>query len=100
MSAAAAIMARRKRYISAFYNQGALSPQAAKTLTEVGQRDSVIFRGMAAQGIFVQVDGTDKYYLDQETLLQTTQRQRKVGAIALVFILIVTLLLLGLEKVL
>jgi len=95
MSAAAVIMARRKRYVRAFYGAGALSPGTARSLAEVGQWDSRFFQQMVRQGIFVQV-GDGRYYLDQVRWGQVASLQRRMAlftiGLVLVFIAVVQLL--------
>lgn len=95
MSAAAIVAARKKRYVRAFYQQGALSPQTAKTIGEVGQSPSRWFQQMVHAGIFVEV-GEGRYYLDQQRWDEIQLRQRRAVlifcALLLVWIIIVPFL--------
>lgn len=95
MSAAAVIMARRKRYVRAFHEAGALSANTARSLAEVGQRDSRWFQQMVRQGVFVQV-GAERYYLDQSRWGQAISMQQKAAlltlGLVLVFIAVVQLI--------
>lgn len=87
MSAAAVIMARRKRYVRAFYGAGALSPGTARSLAEVGQRDTRWFQQMVRQGVFVQV-GDGRYYLDQAGWARVVSAQQRAAFLALGLMLI------------
>lgn len=95
MGAAAVIMARRRRFLRAFYGAGALSPGTARSLAEVGQWDSRFFQQMVRQGIFVPV-GDGRYYLDQVRWGQVATLQQKMAlftiGLVLVFIAVVLFL--------
>ncbi len=94
MSAAAAIAARKRRYVAAFYQHGALSPGTARTLADVGQRPSRWFQQMAQQAIFVEVS-EGKYYLDQQVWAETIERQRRL-ALVVVPVMVIAALIAGL----
>jgi hypothetical protein len=65
-------------FASRFRAKGATSPDTAMTPQELGlppRFEEAMKRRLGATGIFVEVDGTGKYYLD-EARLQQIQQQR------------------------
>lgn len=63
MSAAGAIVVRQNKYIRRFRNAEALSPETAKTLEELGIRESWTFSRMVGRGVFIEA-GEGRYYMD------------------------------------
>lgn len=64
MSAAAVILLKRAKYLRAFREAQATSPDTAKPLMQLGIRDSFLFRRMVSRGVFVALpDG--RYYLSE-----------------------------------
>lgn len=57
MSGGAVIVRRQNQFMRAFRRAGAVSPDTARSLDELGLRESWVFRRMAARGVFVRVDG-------------------------------------------
>jgi hypothetical protein len=58
------ILLMQDRCIRSFQKAGAISPDAANTLEQLGCRDSWVFRRMVAKGVFVQAR-EDTYYMDE-----------------------------------
>jgi hypothetical protein len=64
MSAAATLLLKQARCVRAFRAAAATTPQTAKTLDELGCRDSPLFRKMVRRGIIVACpDG--RYFLNE-----------------------------------
>lgn len=66
--------------IQKFRQKGALTPEAAKTATELGlspRFEEVMRRRLGKLGIFVEING--RYYLSEERLRQVESMHRKSG---------------------
>lgn len=91
MSAAAAIMIRRKRLIRRFREAGAVSPENAVVPESVHARQSWVFRQMADAGVFLATtDG--RYFLDEQAAAEFMHQKRMRGlvfaAVVLSFLLV------------
>lgn len=64
MSGATVIIRKQNKMIRRFRDVGAISPDSARGLAEVGVRDSWVFRRLVSRGVFVHV-GSDNYYMDE-----------------------------------
>lgn len=81
----------QRQYISAFLLNGCTSPEKAKTLKELGIKESPRFKNMESQWVFVK--STDsKYYLDLKALDQ--YRRRKAILLSIVGITVIIIVLL------
>jgi hypothetical protein len=91
MSAAAAIVIRRKRLVRAFREAGAIDPTRAATPEQLGQRRSWVFDQMAAHSVFIATaDG--RYYLNEQAAVEFLAARRKraltiTGVLLLLFAL-------------
>ena len=76
---AAVIIARKRReIIEAFRASSATSPERAKTLSELGLKESNVFRIQVWQKAIVQ-SGYNRYYLDEVRMIEVDhQRRRKI----------------------
>lgn len=89
---AAAIIVRQNRYINAFADAGATSPQRATSLEELGQRDSWIFRRMVASGVFVP-EKENRFSLEEAAGAGFIERRRRLArdaarVLLLIFVLV------------
>lgn len=97
MSAGAIIAARQNKYIRRFQEAGATAPDRARALDEVGCRDSLVFRGLTARGVFVA--GPDgRYHLDPAAAEAFMARRRAVVLTAVAIAVAVVLLVMWLGK--
>jgi len=93
MSAVAAVvLAKERRMVGRFRMSGAVSPQQARTLEELGIKPGVILRRLRERAVVRKV-GEDRYYVD-ELSWEAVRRSRRraihvAGVIALVLILAV-----------
>ncbi len=60
----AAVILKQKKLMRCFRDAGAVSPDTARSLQEIGVRDSWVFRRLMHDGVFVPAD-TGVYYLDR-----------------------------------
>ena len=76
----------QNRVMRRFHDAGAVGPDRAKTLTEIGQRRSLVFRYLCARGVIAQA-GPDSYYLApaQESLFRKRRLRRAVTVLLVVF---------------
>ena|SRR5579884_1579807 len=86
MSAAAVIIARQSRYLRAFQQAGATSPERARSLAELGLEDSFLFRGLLRRGYVVAAAGG--YYVDPVRVAERRRRARLLAAISFVAVLL------------
>ncbi len=77
MTVSSAVVAQQNRCVRKFREAEATSREAAKTLEEIGVRDSRLFTRMAGRGVFVDA-GAGKYYLDDEAWEMFRQRRRRL----------------------
>jgi len=61
----AVVMMHQNRLMQRFRDAKATDPQSARTLAEVGCRNSWVFRRMAAKGVFVETDD-GRFYMDED----------------------------------
>ena len=87
MSAAAAIIRRRKRFIRRFAEQGATSPDRAISFADGGMRRSWVFDRMVSSGVFVGLDH-DRFYMNQEAAraFLAAQRRRVLTVAGILFV--------------
>ncbi len=83
---------KQNLYMRAFRKAEATDRSRAKTLAELGIRETRIFRGMVEKGVFVPA-GRDAYYMDQDGAAEFIAARRKRAFYMLVLALIVILLL-------
>jgi hypothetical protein len=56
------LISKQDRYLRRFEQAGAVHPAAARTLEELGLRETGVFRGLARRGLFVSTLA-NRYYL-------------------------------------
>ena len=79
----AIVFQRMNRYVRLLQSAGAVSPDLAVTVVELGIRESHIFRRLVNRGILVRT-GDGRYYVDEEANYRWIERRRKL---ALIFLL-------------
>ncbi len=75
------IRRRLSEIVERFREKGAISPEKAMTVQELGlppRFEQAMHRRLGQLGIFVEVNG--KYYLDEERLRQVQEQRRKAGS--------------------
>lgn len=87
----AAILLAQNRYVRRFRDAGATSPAHAKTLGEIGCRDSWLLGRMMANGVFVRT-GKGTYYMD-EAVAEEYLRNRRNRVFVLAGVLVVAFLI-------
>jgi hypothetical protein len=70
----AAVAARRRRILRAFEEAGADRPERARTLAELGVRESHLASRLARSGVLASVDG-GRYYLSADGLARWNRRR-------------------------
>lgn len=92
------IIRRQNRFLGAFRAAGAVSPASARTLDELGVRETWIFRRMVERGVFQQsADG--RWYLDEPaagTFIRH-RRRRILVFLAIAIVVMVLVLILALR---
>jgi len=86
------IIIKQNHYMRVFRKAEAVDRGRAKTLDELGMRETRIFRRMADRGVFV-ATGTGAYYMDQDAANEFVAWRRKRAFFALILILIAILAL-------
>jgi hypothetical protein len=76
------LIARQNRYLRKFAATGAVARDHAKTLREVGVRDSRLFRRLVHGGIFVEAQ-PGHFYLDPAAGMAYRQRRRQQALMVL-----------------
>jgi len=89
---AIAITIKQKKYVSAFLFNDCTSIEKAKSLDELGLRESLIFSKLESKGVFVKCSG-GKYYLDQKNWNQL--RKARLIFLAAAILIVVALVLLN-----
>lgn len=96
-SGAIAIVARQKKYMRRFQEAGAVSPETAVDLEQIGCRESLIFRRLVERGVFLTTP-QGKYYIDMTAagifLKGRRERALTVLLIGLAFVIVMIYLLL------
>jgi hypothetical protein len=84
-SGAAAIVARQNKYIRRFQEVGAVSPETAVDLEQIGCRDSLIFRRLVERSVFLATP-QGKYYIDVTAAeaFRKSRRERALTALVIV----------------
>ncbi len=90
----AVVVVHQNRLIRQFREAKATAPTTASTLTEIGCRNSWVFRRMVARGVFIETsDG--RFYMDEDTARWFVKRrwQRMFIFLATVILLFVVWLI-------
>jgi hypothetical protein len=86
------IIIKQNQYMRVFRKAEALDRGRARTLDELGVRETRIFRRMADRGVFV-ATGTGAYYMDRDAAAEFVARRRKRAFFLLILILLILLVL-------
>jgi hypothetical protein len=86
------IIIKQNQYMRVFRKAQAVDRGRAKTLDELGVRETRIFRRMADRGVFV-ATGTGAYYMDQDAAAEFVARRRKRAFFMLILMLLALLAL-------
>jgi hypothetical protein len=76
MSGAVVVM-QQNRLIRRFRDVEATETESARTLTEIGCRNSWVFRRMVARGVFIET-ADSRFYLDEDAKRRFVKRRRRV----------------------
>jgi hypothetical protein len=80
-------MARQRRILRSFQSAGADSADRARTLAEVGVRETHFVSRLARAGVLVEADG-GRYFVSADGLARWTRRRnRAVTTVAILFVL-------------
>lgn len=86
---AAVILARERRMVNRLRTAGAVTPQQARTLDELGITKGVILRRLRERAVIRQA-GPDRFYLDEPSWEAVRRSRRRaihvLGVIALVLL--------------
>ena len=82
----------QNQYLRVFRKAGVTDRGRAKTLPDLGLRETSIFRRMADKGVFVEA-GNGAYYMDEDAAAEFVAARRKRTFFALVLALLALLLL-------
>jgi hypothetical protein len=90
-----AVVMHQNRLVRRFQDARATGPKSAKSLMDIGCRNSWIFRRMAARGAFVKT-GDGRYYMDEGAarLFVAARRRRMLTFLAVVTVILVIWLML------
>ncbi len=86
MSGAVVVM-HQNRLIRRFRDAKATDPKSATTLTEIGCRNSWIFRRMAARGVFIETEN-GRFYMDEDAARRFVKRRWRVAFIFLAAVIV------------
>ncbi len=89
---AIAIRIKQKKIVTTFLSNDCTSIEKAKSLDELGLRESLIFNDLESKGVFVKCSG-GKYYLDQK--IWNRLRKAKLIFIAAAIVIVIALVLLN-----
>ena len=91
-TAATAVLIKQKKYVSAFLAHDCTSIDNARSLEQLGLRESHISNNLESTGVFVRCSG-DKYYLDKK--MWSRLRNRRMIFIAAAIVVVVVLVLMN-----
>lgn len=86
---AAVLLARERRMVSRLRTAGAVTPEQARTLDELGITKGVILRRLRERAV-IRTAGPDRYYLDEPSWEAVRRSRRRaihvLGVVALVLL--------------
>jgi len=85
---AAVVLARERRMIGRLRMAGAVTPEQARTLEELGIQRGVILRRLRERAVIRQV-GPDRFYLDEPSWAAVRRSRRRAIHIVGVIVLII-----------
>ena len=86
MSGAVVVM-HQNRLMRRFQDAKATDPKSARTLAEIGCRNSWIFRRMAARGVFIETED-GRFYIDEDAARRFVKRRWRVAFIFLAVVIV------------
>ena len=72
----AVVVGHQNRLMRRFRDAQATGPKSARTLAELGCRDSWIFRRMTARGVFIRMDD-GRYFMDEDAARRFVKLRRQ-----------------------
>ncbi len=93
------IIAKQNQYLRRFQEAGVISAETARSLEQVGCRDSRMFQRMVRREVFLQA-APGKYYLDVEAAraFRQARRERALNALLIVLVIVVVLIYFSMNK--
>jgi hypothetical protein len=83
----AVVVIHQNRLMRRFQDGKATDPKSAKTLAEIGCRNSWVFRRMVAKGVFIETDD-GRFYMDEEAARWFVKLRWRVAFIFLAVVLL------------
>ena len=80
MSAATVLMMQQRKLVARFRQAGAIAPDAARPLSEVGARDGIALHRLCRREV-IREPRTGRFYLDVATWEALQTRQRRLLAV-------------------
>jgi len=81
------VVMHQNRLMRRFRDARATSPKSARTLAEIGCRNSWTFRRMVARGVFIETDD-GRYYMDEDAAHWFVKRRWRVMLIFLAVLIL------------
>jgi hypothetical protein len=93
------IIAKQNQYLRRFQEAGAVAPESAMSLEQVGLRDSRMFQRLVRREVIRQA-GPGKYYLDVQAAqaFRTARRERALNALLIVLVIAVVLIYFTMKR--
>ena len=82
-----AVVVYQNRLMRRFQDAKATNPKSAKSLAEIGCRNSWVFRRMAARGVVVETED-GRFYMDEDAASRFVKRRWRVAFIFLAVVII------------
>jgi hypothetical protein len=87
MSGASAVIHKQNKFINKFNSAGAIAPESAVSLEELGIRRSYIFDRMASEGVFVECENGN-FFINNQAVQGFKERRRNRAFFALAVLLV------------
>ncbi len=93
------IIAKQNQYLRRFQEAGAISPDTAASLEQVGCRDARMFQRLVRRGVIRQTE-PGKYYLDVEAAqaFRKARRERALNALLIVLVIAVVVIYFSMKR--
>ena len=82
-----AVVVYQNRLMRRFQDAKATNPKSAKSLAEIGCRNSWVFRRMAARGVVVETED-GRFYMDEDAARWFVKRRWRVAFIFLAVVIV------------
>jgi hypothetical protein len=82
-----AVVVYQNRLMRRFQDAKATNPKSAKSLAEIGCRNSWVFRRMAARGVVVETED-GRFYMDEDAARRFVKRRWRVALIFLAVVIV------------